>query len=98
MHPGTHTPHRDRLRRPDHLGRAEERPRYAGAKRFCTHPQLAADDGSSEAIHLRFDLDPRIHFSMQQNDVPVLKAVQIENRSEDALRDLVIWRGKLIQL
>ena len=41
-------------------------------------------------IALHFSLDPRINFVMQQNDVPVVKRLAIENRSGSALRNLQV--------
>src|SRR4030067_2607312 len=43
---------------------------------------------SSTALH--FSLDPRINFAMQQNDVPVVKSLAIENRSGSVLRNLLV--------
>jgi very-short-patch-repair endonuclease len=40
------------------------------------------------ALELRVELDPRIHFAMQQNDVPVVKGVHIENHGEEWLEDV----------
>src|SRR5262252_8117946 len=37
---------------------------------------------------LRVDIDHRVYFAMQQNDVPVVKAVHITNTSLRPLRDL----------
>jgi len=45
-------------------------------------------DDSARVVELRLDLDPRINFAMQQNDVPVLKALRIENLTDVPLRDL----------
>lgn len=39
-------------------------------------------------IHLRIELDRRINFAMQQNDVPVVKAIHVENISDQPLRDV----------
>ncbi len=41
-------------------------------------------------IAISVELDPRIHYAMQQNDVPVVKAVHIENHSEVPLLDLEV--------
>ncbi|MBU2489819.1 MAG: DUF4011 domain-containing protein [Proteobacteria bacterium] len=35
-------------------------------------------------------MDRRIHFALQQNDVPVIKSMTLENRSEAPLEDLLI--------
>ncbi|MFH1707858.1 MAG: DUF3320 domain-containing protein [Planctomycetota bacterium] len=40
------------------------------------------------AIHI--DLDPRVNYAMQQNDVPVVKRLCIENLSTEPLRDVVV--------
>ena len=47
-------------------------------------------DQQSDLVDLSVELDPRIHFSMQQNDVPVVKVLRVENRSDRPLRDLEI--------
>lgn len=47
-------------------------------------------DESPQLIDLRLELDRRINFAMQQNDVPVVKALHIENRTDVPLRDLQI--------
>jgi very-short-patch-repair endonuclease len=47
-------------------------------------------DESSQLIDLRVECDRRINFAMQQNDVPVVKALRIENRTETPLRDLEV--------
>lgn len=39
-------------------------------------------------IELQTELDRRINYAMQQNDVPVIKALAIENRAGEVLRDL----------
>lgn len=39
---------------------------------------------------LSLDFDRRIHFAMQQNDVPIVRALRIENRGELPLRDLEV--------
>jgi len=41
-------------------------------------------------LEVRVDLDPKIHFSMQQNDVPVIKALEVENQTDESLRDLEV--------
>lgn len=40
------------------------------------------------AISLRAEIDRRINFAMQQNDVPIVKSVQVENGSAEPLRGL----------
>lgn len=39
-------------------------------------------------VDLRAEVDRRVNFAMQQNDVPVVKLVHVENTSELPLRDL----------
>ena len=39
---------------------------------------------------VRIDVDRRINYAMQQNDVPVVKALHIENRTDATLRDLQV--------
>lgn len=39
-------------------------------------------------INIRTEIDQRINFAMQQNDVPVIKLVQIENLSGNSLNNL----------
>ena len=41
-------------------------------------------------IKLHAQIDGRISFAMQQNDVPVIKTLQIENASDAPLRDIRI--------
>jgi very-short-patch-repair endonuclease len=40
------------------------------------------------SVDLRPEIDRRVNFAMQQNDVPVVKLVHVENTSELPLRDL----------
>ena len=46
------------------------------------------NDQHSPTINLNAELDHRINFAMQQNDVPVVKTVHIANRSHASLREL----------
>jgi len=39
-------------------------------------------------LHVELDLDPTVNFAMQQNDVPVVKAIRLSNASEAELREL----------
>ena len=39
-------------------------------------------------VDIRVDLNRRINYAMQQNDVPVVRSVTIDNRSPEPLRDL----------
>src|SRR5215475_7724316 len=39
-------------------------------------------------LHIELDLDPTVNFAMQQNDVPVVKAIRLSNTSEEELREL----------
>lgn len=39
-------------------------------------------------VGIRLDLNTRINYAMQQNDIPVIHAVHINNGSEESLRDL----------
>ena len=41
-------------------------------------------------LHIELDLDPTVNFAMQQNDVPVVKALRLSNAGADELRDLVV--------
>ena len=41
-------------------------------------------------LHLELDLDPTVNFAMQQNDVPVVKAIRLSNAGEEELRELVV--------
>ena len=45
---------------------------------------------SQSPLLVRIDVDRRINYAMQQNDVPVVKALHIENRTDTPLRDLQI--------
>jgi very-short-patch-repair endonuclease len=47
-------------------------------------------DEHSQVVDLRVELDRRINFAMQQNDVPVVKVLRIENRTDTLLRDLEV--------
>lgn len=47
-------------------------------------------DGSSAEITLRVDLDRAINFALQQNDVPVVKAIHIENAGNAPASDLTV--------
>src|SRR5690349_12674161 len=54
---------------------------------------MSAESATSErdrrvAIHI--DLDPRVNYAMQQNDVPVVKRLRIENLSPEPLCDVVV--------
>jgi hypothetical protein len=48
------------------------------------------DSEQPSRILLQAEIDRRINFAMQQNDVPIVKALHIRNASETALRDLRI--------
>src|SRR5262245_3918 len=48
--------------------------------------EMAAEH--SAKVHLRAQIDRRINFATQQNDVPVVKIIHVENRSDASLRDL----------
>src|SRR6266849_8004266 len=39
-------------------------------------------------LHIELDLDPTVNFAMQQNDVPVIKALRLRNEGEDELCEL----------
>jgi very-short-patch-repair endonuclease len=39
-------------------------------------------------LHIELNLDPTVNFAMQQNDVPVVKAIRLHNASEAELREL----------
>lgn len=41
-------------------------------------------------VFLRVDLDHRINYAMQQNDVPIVKVLHVENRGDEPLRDVGI--------
>jgi hypothetical protein len=41
-------------------------------------------------IDISVDLDTHVHFARQQNDVPVIKALRVKNRTDAPLRDLEI--------
>lgn len=43
---------------------------------------------SASGVAVTIELDRRINFAMQQNDVPVVKALRIENRTSAPIRDL----------
>jgi hypothetical protein len=45
-------------------------------------------DGHASDFGLYADIDRRINFAMQQNDVPVIKHVHISNQSNTFIRDL----------
>lgn len=47
-------------------------------------------DESFNLIDLHIDLDRRINFAMQQNDVPVIKALTIRNKTSTPLKDIEI--------
>ncbi len=44
--------------------------------------------GGDVVVHL--EVDPRVNYAMQQNDVPVVKRLRIENVSTEPLRDVVV--------
>lgn len=60
-------------------------PRLTGSS-----PGFSMPDEVPKAVALRVDLDRRINFAMQQNDVPVVKALHIENPTATPLRDLAV--------
>ena len=41
-------------------------------------------------VTIEVDLDPRVNYAMQQNDVPVVKRLRIENLSTEPLRDIIV--------
>lgn len=51
-------------------------------------------DGDSPAtaggVRISIDLDPTVTFAMQQNDVPVVKALRISNPGAEPIRDLLV--------
>jgi uncharacterized membrane protein len=47
------------------------------------------EEGLSQ-LEVRIDLDRRINFAMQQNDIPVVKMLHVENRGDAPLRDLQV--------
>ena len=66
-------------------------------------------NNNSKVVDLRIDLDRRINFAMQQNDVPVIKTLQIENYSDQPLLDLEVrisaepsfalgWAGRIAKV
>lgn len=56
---------------------------------MSTPTREAETDGiPSQSVSLRPEVDHRVNFAMQQNDVPVVKLVHVENTSELPLRDL----------
>ena len=48
------------------------------------------DSESPPVIALGVELDSRISFAMQQNDVPVVKTLRIENLNPEPLRELTV--------
>jgi very-short-patch-repair endonuclease len=46
------------------------------------------DSNQLAVVRLVVELDPRINFALQQNDVPVIKGVRIENPTPDTLSDV----------
>ena len=48
---------------------------------------METDDADASA-QIRVELDTRIHFALQQNDIAVVKAVHIDNQSDQPLVDL----------
>ncbi|MHC5079231.1 MAG: DUF4011 domain-containing protein, partial [Planctomycetota bacterium] len=48
------------------------------------------EHGGNGDIEFRMDVDGRINFAMQQNDVPVVQALHIWNRTQKPLRDLTV--------
>ncbi len=47
-------------------------------------------DESAQPVRLLVEFDRRINFAMQQNDVPVVKILRIENHTDAPLRDLEV--------
>ena len=47
-------------------------------------------DEISQAVNVRVDLDDRVNFAMQQNDVPMIKVLHIENHTDAPLSDLEV--------
>lgn len=47
-------------------------------------------EAGSMTISIELDYDRTVNYAMQQNDVPVVKALRISNGSEAVLRDLII--------
>ena len=45
-------------------------------------------DEQSKGIFLHVEIDHRINFAMQQNDIPTVKSIRIENRTEIPLEEL----------
>lgn len=41
-------------------------------------------------VEIELELDPTVNFAMQQNDVPVIKALRVVNRGEAELRELTV--------
>ena len=42
------------------------------------------------SVELVVELDSRINFAMQQNDVPVIKNIRVENRAANPIQDLTV--------
>src|SRR5688572_4703112 len=53
-------------------------------------PVESTRPGNAGPVALHVDLDPRVNYAMQQNDVPVVKRLRIENLSPGPLRDVVV--------
>ena len=47
-------------------------------------------DEGSNAVSVNLDYDRTVNYAMQQNDVPVVKALRILNETDAALRDLIV--------
>jgi|GEM_PF-2572946 len=44
----------------------------------------------TRTLKLECDYDPRVNFALQQNDVPVVKCLQIHNTGEDPVEDIEV--------
>jgi len=53
-----------------------------------TFAQQKGGSSLPAGVGIRLDLDTRINYAMQQNDIPVIHAAHINNGSEEPLRDL----------
>ena len=71
--------------------------------------ELQGIDGSGAGVMIELELDRRINFAMQQNDVPVVKLLRVANRGDTVLRDLKVevqsdpefaggWTGQISEI
>jgi hypothetical protein len=56
----------------------------------ASQPQELTRADCRPLVEIELELDPTVNFAMQQNDVPVVKALRIINRGEAEAADLLV--------